>query len=314
MNVHDTYEPDVVSAISRASLAVGRLDGSLAAAPEVIVGRLRDLTEESGDQAGAANRNALAIALDASDGRNGLVDRLLNAGDSSAIIALCRSVADLAERAVAGVRTAVALWQENMRLADDEQLGRYGRPMIDLLAEQPVLTVGDAVGRLGATPTTVGWLLDRLVQMGVVEETTGRRRNRLFRYSPFLDVFDEIIALSGAAGRHTMAMASDMLSIADWVPIAVERILAGSEAERVIVFGSVARREAGPDSDIDLLVVLPHVTNAHDDAVRLMRLLHDLPVAVDVIVTDADRLQLQSKVPGVVRVALREGRQYERAV
>lgn len=110
-----------------------------------------------------------------------------------------------------------------------------------------------------------------------------------------------------------MAMANDQTSIVDWVPVAVERILAGSEAERVIVFGSVARGEAGPDSDIDLLVVLPHVTNAHDDAVRLMRLLRDLPVAVDVIVTDGDRLQLQSKVPGVVRVALREGRHYERA-
>jgi len=59
--------------------------------------------------------------------------------------------------------------------------------------------------------------------------------------------------------------------------------------------------------------VLPHVTRAHDDAVNIMRLLRDIPCGVDVIVTDDDRLVLQSKVPGVIRVALREGRTFERA-
>ena len=81
----------------------------------------------------------------------------------------------------------------------------------------------------------------------------------------------------------------------------------------MVLFGSVARGDERADSDIDLLVVLPHVTRAHDDAVRIMRLLRDIPCGVDVIVTDDDRLARQSKVPGVIRVALREGRTFERA-
>lgn len=98
-----------------------------------------------------------------------------------------------------------------------------------------------------------------------------------------------------------------------WVPIVVQRVFEGSDAQRVVVFGSVARGEDGPDSDIDLLVVLPHVTRSHDDAVRIMRLLRDVPCGVDVMVTDAERLASQARVPGIVRVALREGRTYERA-
>ena len=67
-------------------------------------------------------------------------------------------------------------------------LGKYGWPMLDLLAEHPIVTIKHASGRLGATPSTVGRLLDRLVALGIVDEITSRRRNRVYRYSPFLDV------------------------------------------------------------------------------------------------------------------------------
>ena len=50
------------------------------------------------------------------------------------------------------------------------------------------MTIKHVCARLGATPSTVGRLLDRLVALGVVDEITGRRRNRVYRYSPFLDI------------------------------------------------------------------------------------------------------------------------------
>ena len=101
--------------------------------------------------------------------------------------------------------------------------------------------------------------------------------------------------------------------VRDWVPIVVDRVFRGSDARRVVLFGSVARGDERADSDIDLLVVLPHVTRAHDDAVKLMQLLRDIPCGIVVIATDEDRLAVQSKVPGVIRVALREGRTFVRA-
>lgn len=38
---------------------------------------------------------------------------------------------------------------------------------------------------------------------------------------------------------------------------AVRRLVAAYEPERIYLFGSVARGDAGPDSDYDLLVVVP---------------------------------------------------------
>src|SRR5262245_14976933 len=101
--------------------------------------------------------------------------------------------------------------------------------------------------------------------------------------------------------------------LADWVPDVIQRVFERTDALRVVVFGSVQRGDDGPDSDIDLLVVLPRITRRHDDAVRVLQQLRDLPVPVEVIVVDDGLLARESNVPGVVRVALREGRMVERA-
>ena len=115
-----------------------------------------------------------------------------------------------------------------------------------------------------------------------------------------------------AASGQNDGMSDVPSGAAAWVPAVVQRVFAGSSAQRIVVFGSVARGEDGPDSDIDILVILPRITRAHDDAVRIMGLLRDIPVGVDVLVTDSNRLERQSRTPGVIRVALREGRTYER--
>jgi hypothetical protein len=45
----------------------------------------------------------------------------------------------------------------------------------------------------------------------------------------------------------------------------------------------------------------------HDAAVAMLRSLRDLPVPVDLVVTDAAELEGRLRAPGVVRAALREG-------
>lgn len=77
---------------------------------------------------------------------------------------------------------------------------------------------------------------------------------------------------------------------------------------RVVLFGSVARGDDGRESDIDLLVVLAKLEGRHHDAaVVMLRSLRDLPIPVDLVVTDVAELGRRSRAPGVVRVALREG-------
>lgn len=98
-------------------------------------------------------------------------------------------VAVTADDAAAVAGSLTDLRDQHLRRAAAESFGRYGVPLLDLLTEQPLITVSYAVERLGASPTTIGGLLDKATRLGMVEEITGQRRNRVYRYSPFLDLF-----------------------------------------------------------------------------------------------------------------------------
>lgn len=94
----------------------------------------------------------------------------------------------------------------------------------------------------------------------------------------------------------------------------VRRIVARFDPQRIILFGSRARGDARWDSDVDLLVVLREVENRRRTTVAILRLLADMPVAKDVVVTTTTEVEHQGRLIGtVVRPALREGKVlYER--
>jgi predicted nucleotidyltransferase len=98
------------------------------------------------------------------------------------------------------------------------------------------------------------------------------------------------------------------------IKVMTERIVQRFDPLRIILFGSRARGEVGPDSDIDLLVVLPDVVDKRRAAIEIRRALVDLPVAKDIIVTTPEEIARRSRLVGtVLRPALREGRVlYER--
>jgi predicted nucleotidyltransferase len=100
-----------------------------------------------------------------------------------------------------------------------------------------------------------------------------------------------------------------------YLPEAIERIRRQFDPLRITLFGSWARGQARPDSDLDLLVVLPHVENKRRAAVEILRALNGLPVSKDVIVTTPEEIAARGNTIGhVLRSALREGKVlYERA-
>lgn len=107
----------------------------------------------------------------------------------------------------------------------------------------------------------------------------------------------------------------DGRTLDQWAADIVERVVAGCNPARVIVFGSVARGDDGPDSDIDLLVELDSIApSTKTDRMVEIRHLVKAPVAVDLLVTDKFDLAARADLPGILRVALREGRTaYERS-
>ena len=95
-------------------------------------------------------------------------------------------------------------------------------------------------------------------------------------------------------------------------------LVEAADPEQVILFGSHARGEAGPDSDIDLIVVEAEPFGPERDrfaeALRLWRTLDGFRVAADVLVYSRDEVEYwRDSLNHVLARALREGRVlYER--
>ena len=87
-----------------------------------------------------------------------------------------------------------------------------------------------------------------------------------------------------------------------------ERIVRAFQPVQIILFGSHARGEAHPQSDVDLLVVFSELADKRKTAVDIRRALADLPVAKDILVTTPQELARQRDWVGtVLRAAQREG-------
>ncbi len=89
----------------------------------------------------------------------------------------------------------------------------------------------------------------------------------------------------------------------------VRRLAQAFQPERIYLFGSAARGDAGPDSDYDLLVIVPNDAAPERRRSRLAyEVLWETGAAAGVIVQSsqyfADRLHLQASLPATV---VREG-------
>ena len=90
----------------------------------------------------------------------------------------------------------------------------------------------------------------------------------------------------------------------------LHRIVPAIHPLRVILFGSAARGEMEPDSDIDLLVILPDGANRVKTTMKLHCLFGGLRFPVDVVIATPDDLERSTHVPGYIyATALREGRE-----
>lgn len=89
----------------------------------------------------------------------------------------------------------------------------------------------------------------------------------------------------------------------------VKRIVTKFAPEQVILFGSQARGDAGPDSDVDLLVVMEVEGSKWDNYLAIRRALRDCPLPLDVIITSPEEFAWRKDVVGTIEwPASREGK------
>jgi|MudIll2142460700_1097286.scaffolds.fasta_scaffold174925_2 predicted nucleotidyltransferase len=89
----------------------------------------------------------------------------------------------------------------------------------------------------------------------------------------------------------------------------VRRIVEVARPDRIVLFGSAARGEMGPDSDLDVLVVKSGVEHRRRLAQDIYMNLSGVGVGVDVIVLTPEDIEAQrDSVGSIVGPALDEGR------
>jgi predicted nucleotidyltransferase len=90
----------------------------------------------------------------------------------------------------------------------------------------------------------------------------------------------------------------------------VSRIRQVSKPIRVILFGSAARGHAGPDSDLDILVVVSNGTHRRQTSRDIFWALRGLGRPKDIIVVTEDDIKRYGDNPAlVIAPALKEGRE-----
>ncbi|MFH1758028.1 MAG: nucleotidyltransferase domain-containing protein [Pseudomonadota bacterium] len=97
-------------------------------------------------------------------------------------------------------------------------------------------------------------------------------------------------------------------SIQEKIDEMVRRIVHQFNPEKIILFGSHARGMAGPDSDVDLLIIMPVSGSKREKQVEIGVALHDIPMPMDILIATPEEVERRKNIIGtIIRPALREG-------
>jgi predicted nucleotidyltransferase len=98
------------------------------------------------------------------------------------------------------------------------------------------------------------------------------------------------------------------------LPEITRRIVQTCNPEKIILFGSYARGNAGADSDLDLLIIMQNIPHLRQESIRVRRSLRGLLTPVDIVVATTEQINRLGDTAGFIyQSALREGKVlYER--
>lgn len=102
-----------------------------------------------------------------------------------------RGVIETATEATVTAQRIVRLRTQHQKEIGERGYGMNEFKLIDLLFQRPLVNVALVQRELAVeTHRTANKSIDRLVDLGYLEEITGRKRDRVFRYSPYVQLFE----------------------------------------------------------------------------------------------------------------------------
>lgn len=98
----------------------------------------------------------------------------------------------VSEAAAQTARQVSALREDHRKQILQEHPGStYGVQLLDLLFQRPFITVNLIGKHFGVSYPTANGLVKSFTTCGIIQEMTGRGRNRLFRYGGYLDLLEQ---------------------------------------------------------------------------------------------------------------------------
>jgi Fic family protein len=101
-----------------------------------------------------------------------------------------RGIAETAEEATQNARAIVAMRERQRGRLLETAASTNALRLLDLLYQQPLVDVNLVSHELDVSFATANKLVDQLEQLTFVREITGRKRDRLFRFQPYLELFE----------------------------------------------------------------------------------------------------------------------------
>jgi Fic family protein len=122
-----------------------------------------------------------------------LLERVRTKGDWEAWLDFFLiGVRDTAEQAASAAREILEHFSQ-----DQKKIETLGRPAASVLRvfqhmqRNPIIAIPSAAKKIGISAPTVAKSLGHMIDLGILEETTGRERHRLFVYRRYLDILNE---------------------------------------------------------------------------------------------------------------------------
>ena len=130
--------------------------------------------------------------------RSEYYDRLMairNAGDWEGWLKFfLRGIAEVSHSATATTRAILQLRDQHRQMIAQVITGStYGLQLHDYLFIQPILSVRMIEERLQCNYMTASKLVEKFTGLNILHEITGWQRNRLYRYTPYLALFESPI-------------------------------------------------------------------------------------------------------------------------
>ncbi|MBU1218791.1 Fic family protein [Myxococcota bacterium] len=122
-----------------------------------------------------------------------LLDRVRRTGDWEGWLDF------FADAVISTAKSAIETAQRLIELSNEDvdkikSLGRKADSALQIhkiFREYPVVNTGSIVEKTGISPATVNKTIEHMKKLGIISEITGRRRNRVFCYTKYLEIMNQ---------------------------------------------------------------------------------------------------------------------------